>query len=80
VLADQSRETMSTAFQNHYTVAQLSKQWGLSQSTVLRIFKSEPGVLRIGNLRTKKRTKISLRIPEEVAARVHERLSGQNAA
>jgi AraC-like DNA-binding protein len=65
------------AFQPHFTVAELAKEWRLSPSTLLRIFKSEPGVLRIGNLKTRKRTKISLRIPKDVAERVHRRLGGE---
>jgi AraC-like DNA-binding protein len=68
------------AFQEHFTLAQLAKKWHLSESTLLRLFKEEPGVLRIGNLRTRKRTKISLRIPAEVANRVHQKLTGQDAA
>jgi hypothetical protein len=68
-------KTMSPALQQHYTCAELSKLWGISQSTLLRIFKSEPGVLRIGNLKSRKRTKISIRIPLEVVERVWQQLT-----
>lgn len=63
-------------FQPHYTIAELAKMWRLSPSTVLRLFQSEQGVLRIGNTRSRKRTRISLRIPKDVAERVHRRQSG----
>jgi hypothetical protein len=66
-----------TAFQPHFTIAELAKEWRLSPSTVLRMFQSEPGVLRIGNTRTRKRTRISLRIPKDVAERVHRKMSGE---
>ena len=65
----------SVAMQRHYTIAEVAKTWSLSQSTVLRIFKSEPGVLRLGNVNSRKRVKISLRIPENVAERVWARLT-----
>jgi hypothetical protein len=64
------------ASQPHYTVAQIAKVWSISQSTALRIFKEEPGVLRIGNTNSRKRTKISIRIPHDVALRVHSKLTG----
>jgi len=66
----------SRALQPHYTVAELAKKWRISPSTALRLFKSEPDVLRIGNIRAKKRVKISLRIHQDVAERVHARLTG----
>lgn len=66
-----------SAFQKHFTVAEIAKEWVISPSTALRIFKLEPGVLRIGNTNTRKRTKISLRVPADVAERVHARLTGQ---
>ncbi len=59
----------------HFTIAELATKWRVSQSTILRIFRTEPGVLKIGNIKSRKRTKISLRIPSDVAARVHARMS-----
>jgi hypothetical protein len=60
----------------HFTPKQLALRWGLDQSTVRRIFRDEPGVLRIPHLRRRgKRDYVSLRIPASVAARVHERRS-----
>jgi hypothetical protein len=37
--------------------------------------KSEPGVLKIGNINSRKRAKISIRVPAEVADRVWTRLT-----
>ena len=60
----------------HSTPKQLADLWGLDQSTVRRIFRDEPGVLKIPHLRRRgKRDYVSLRIPASVAARVHERRS-----
>jgi hypothetical protein len=63
------------AMQPHFTIAELAKAWRLSDSTVLRIMKSEPGVLKIGNINSRKRAKISIRVPAEVADRVWARLT-----
>jgi hypothetical protein len=60
----------------HFTPKELAELWALDQSTIRRLFRDEPGVLRIPHLgRNGKRDYISLRIPASVAARVHERRS-----
>ncbi len=65
------------AFERHYTVAQLSKLWFFSESTIRRLFIKEPGVITITHQRTKvRRGYTSLRIPERIAQRVHRRLQG----
>lgn len=65
------------AFEKHYSVAQLSKLWFFSESTVRRIFVKEPGVIKIAHPATKvRRGYTSLRIPERIAQRVHRRLQG----
>jgi DNA-directed RNA polymerase sigma subunit (sigma70/sigma32) len=62
--------------EKHYTPAQLAKAWGVSVETVRQIFRVEPGVLKIGKTGSRHRRRyITLRIPEEVAERVHQRLS-----
>lgn len=61
--------------QRHYTITQLASRWGLGYNTVYRAFVDEPDVLRIGNVKSKKRTKITMRIPESVAGRVYRRLT-----
>ena len=65
------------AFDRHYTVAQLSKLWFFSESTIRRLFTKEPGVIKIAHQPTRvRRGYTSLRIPERVAQRVHRRLQG----
>jgi hypothetical protein len=65
------------AFERHYTVAQLSKLWFFSESTIRRLFIREPGVITIAHKPTKvRRGYTSLRIPERIAQRVHRRLQG----
>ena len=59
-----------------FTCKELAQRWSLGQSTIRRIFRDEPGVLRIPHSRRRgKRDYISLRIPAAVAARVRSRLS-----
>jgi hypothetical protein len=63
------------ALERHYTVAQLSKLWFFSESTIRRLFIREPGVIKIAHQATRlRRGYTSLRIPERVAQRVHRRL------
>jgi hypothetical protein len=65
------------ALERHYTVAQLSKLWIFSESTIRRLFIREPGVIKIAHQPTKvRRGYTSLRIPERIAQRVHRRLQG----
>jgi hypothetical protein len=65
------------AFERHYTAAQLSKLWFFSESTIRRLFITEPGVITIAHKATKvRRGYTSLRIPERIAQRVHRRLQG----
>lgn len=66
--------------QEHYTITELAKMWKLSYSTIQRMFRGEPGVLHLGNIHSRRRTRISLRIPADVAEKVHQRLGSQNAA
>jgi hypothetical protein len=63
--------------ERHYTVAEIAQMWGLSQDFVRRLFEREPGVLVLGQERTRygKRRYRTLRIPESVVERVHRRLS-----
>jgi len=67
-----------SALEPHYTVAQLSKLWSFSPSTVRRIFRAEPGVIKINrkSSKLKKRDYISLRIPASIAQRVLRRMQG----
>ena len=62
--------------EKHYSPAELAKAWGVSVETVRSIFREEPGVLKLGRTGAKyRRGYVTLRIPQEVAERVHRRLS-----
>ena len=66
----------STCEEKHYSVNELAVLWNLSKQTIRRLFQDEPDVVRIGeNDVRRKRAYVTLRIPESVARRVHQRLS-----
>lgn len=58
-------------FERHYTAQEIAELWDCSAFTVHRIFASEPGVLKLGGMTTRRRTRHELRIPESVVARVY---------
>ena len=60
--------------QPHYRVRELAALWHLSPTTITKLFRDEPDVLRIGDNHGK-RQYVTLSIPASVAARVHQRLS-----
>jgi hypothetical protein len=62
--------------EKHYSPKDLAKAWGLSAEKIRQIFRDEPGVLKIGDKNPRhQHSYITLRIPESVAERVHNRLS-----
>jgi hypothetical protein len=62
--------------EKHFSPAELATAWGVDPETIRNMFRSEPGVLKIGEKNPKhKRAYLTLRIPESVAVRVHRRLS-----
>jgi hypothetical protein len=63
-----------SALSEHFTPQQLADAWGVSTETIRQIFRDEPGVLALGKPNPKKRAYTTLRIPAEVAERVHRRL------
>jgi hypothetical protein len=65
------------AVERHYTAKELSEVWKLSTSSIIRIFRDEPGVLKIGREQPRRgrRSYTTLRIPESVVQRVHRRLA-----
>ena len=67
--------TVPAAFERHYTVKELAEIWKLDETTIRRIFQDEPGVLKIGKAgrRDGKRDYVTLRIPESVAVRLHQK-------
>jgi hypothetical protein len=66
-----------SAFERHFTVAEIASMWNFGEDAVRRLFKGEAGVLVLGGWqpRGRKRGYKSLRIPESVVARVHSRMS-----
>ena len=66
------------AFEPHYSIADLAKQWRLGRESIRLIIMDEPGVLRLSGGRKKKLCRYS--IPASVARRVHTRLTAPVAA
>jgi hypothetical protein len=57
-------------------VNELAVLWNLSKQTIRRLFQDEPDVVRIGDTDvSRKRAYVTLRIPESVVRRVHQRLT-----
>jgi hypothetical protein len=57
----------------HYSPRFYAELWNLSVSTILRWFRDEVGVLKIGVAsKNGKRTRIELRIPRSLAMRVYQ--------
>ena len=67
----------SAALEKHYRVRELAALWGFSDNTIIRMFASEPGVVRLES-GAGRRKYTTLSIPESVALRVHERLSHES--
>jgi hypothetical protein len=63
--------------EKHFRVKELAALWGLSDSTIIKLFTDEPGVLRVTTPGTGKRRYAVLSIPESIALRVHERFSNE---
>ena len=67
----------SAAMQKHYRVRELASLWGFSDNTIIRLFSTEPGVIRLES-GAGRRKYTTLSIPESVALRVHQRLSQES--
>lgn len=67
----------AAALERHYTVAEVAKLWGWSETKVRDTFRHEPGVLqsKLRTLRARKRQNVTLRIPASVLVKVHGRLT-----
>jgi hypothetical protein len=56
----------------HFTVKEVAEMLKLSPDSVRRLFRNEPGVLALGNVkRRSKRPYVTLRIPQSVLERVY---------
>ena len=65
------------AIEPHYSVKDVAEMWKLSDEAIRRLFRTEPGVIKLGaddSYRRRKRDYVTLRIPESVLLRVHEKL------
>jgi hypothetical protein len=62
--------------EKHFTVTELSEMWGFHRDYLREIFRVEEGVLLFGNTKSSraKRAYASIRVPESVAERVHNRM------
>ena len=79
-MGDMTAETKEQGvFEQHFTLAELSRAWHVSWFTLKQWFRDEPGVIRYGSDKLKKgrqRTHVSLRVPESVARRVYRERTG----
>lgn len=63
------------ALERHYSITEVAERWALSEKTVRRMFEGEAGVLTWGREETRgKRGYRSMRIPESIVVRIHERM------
>ncbi len=64
-----------SALERHYSVNEVASMWHVSDDTVRRLFRDEPGVLKFGGGESRfKRGYEVLRLPESVVLRVHEKM------
>lgn len=61
-----------SAFEQHYSIADLSKLWRISRETVRQLVMNDPGVIRIQ--RGRKKTMCRYSIPLSAARRIHTQL------
>jgi hypothetical protein len=72
--------------EKHYTVPQLASSWQMSADTIRRLFRDEPGVLRLNRpavdwpKKERKRGYATIIIPESTAKRVYDKLLKSRAA
>ncbi len=67
--------------ERHYTIAEIAGLWNVSIDFVRRLFAEEPGVLVFGDQRNeRKRRYTTMRIPESVLKRVHNRVLNARSA
>jgi len=63
------------SFERHFTAKELAEQWHLAELTVFKMCEFEPGVIKIGKRSSRKRARVSIRIPFSVARRVYEKIT-----
>jgi hypothetical protein len=57
---------MNETTERFWTPEQLAERWQVSNDTVLRILEDSPGVINLGNARSKRRSYRVLRVPENI--------------
>ena len=63
-----------TSMERHFTPAEIAEAWQLSVRTIVRMFENEPGVIaHQGTLGRHARRHRTLRIPQSIVDRVHQR-------
>jgi hypothetical protein len=63
--------------EQHFTPGEIAKAWGLSIDSTYRLFRDEPGVLRIGTMPGRgRRPRVTMRIPASVMKRVYNKRTG----
>ena len=63
------------ALERHYTVAEVSTLWQLSEDTIRKIFRDQPGVLKLASPERRfRRGYCVLPIAESILQKVHESL------
>jgi hypothetical protein len=71
-------ESEPTWLLDHFSVKELMVPWKMSHDSVTRLFRGEPGVIKLcPPHRRGVRTKRTLRIPGHVVERVYKRLTQQ---
>ena len=63
-----------SAFERHFSVEELAELWKMSDDFLRRLFMKEPGVVVFYNQWPDRRVYRTLRIPQSVALRVHQRM------
>jgi len=67
--------TAPNPLERHYSVLEVAAMWSLSADTIRRMFEDEPGIVFWGNAISRRRRRyLTIRIPETVLRRVHQRL------
>ena len=68
---------MTQGLERLYTCREVGDMWKLSHTTIIKLFRDEPGVLKLTGEGKTQRTRhyMTLRIPESVVIRVYERMS-----
>lgn len=71
-----STQTVADPMERHYTIQEIAAAWAVSEATVRRLFEQEAGTIILSVVKgVGRRPCKTLRIPETVLRRVHERVS-----